>query len=82
MESACIFNKGAPAACSCITVLFGARLRLARIYIYGVHTVFLAGISPNIRSCMVYLYGYDQPYACCVFETVSTCPAGRKRLAS
>ena len=31
-----------------------------RIYIYGVHTVFLAGKSPNIRSYTVFIYGSDQ----------------------
>jgi hypothetical protein len=47
---------------------------LARnIYIYtGVNTVFLAGKSPNIRSCLVHIYGSGQPYilymnyVCCV----------------
>jgi hypothetical protein len=29
---------------------------------YGVYTVFLAGISPNIRSYTVYIYGSGQPY--------------------
>jgi len=32
------------------------------IYIKCVHTVFLAGKSPNIRSYAVYLYGAGQPY--------------------
>jgi len=31
-------------------------------YIYGVHTVFLAGILSNIRLCTVYIYGSGQPY--------------------
>ena len=31
-------------------------------YIYGVHTVFLAGKSPYIRSYTVYIYGSGQPY--------------------
>ena len=40
-----------------------AHIELARtIYIYGVYTVFLAGISPNIRSNTVYIYGSGQPY--------------------
>jgi len=30
--------------------------------IYGVHTVILAGKSPNIRSYTVYTYGSGQPY--------------------
>jgi hypothetical protein len=38
------------------------RLGLARTIIYGVYTVFLAGISPNIRSYTVYIYGSGQPY--------------------
>jgi hypothetical protein len=33
----------------------------ASVYIYGVHTVFLAGKSPNIRSYIVYTYGAGQP---------------------
>ena len=38
---------------------------LARtIYIYGVHTVFLAGEAPNIRSYTVYTYGSGHPYTC------------------
>jgi len=32
------------------------------IRIYGVHTVFLAGKSPYIRSYTVYIYGSGQPY--------------------
>jgi hypothetical protein len=32
------------------------------IYIYGVHTAFLAGKSPNIRSYTVYIYSSGQPY--------------------
>jgi hypothetical protein len=32
------------------------------IRIYGVHKVFLAGKSPNIRSTTVYIYGSGQPY--------------------
>jgi len=36
---------------------------LARtIYIYGLHTVLLAGKPPNIRSCTVYIHGSGQPY--------------------
>jgi hypothetical protein len=31
---------------------------------YGVHTVFLAGKSPYIRSYTVYIYGSGQPYIC------------------
>jgi len=31
-------------------------------HIYGVHTVFLAGESPNIRSHTVYICGSGQPY--------------------
>ena len=33
-------------------------------YIYGVHTVSLAGKSPYIRSYTVCLYSSGQPYAC------------------
>jgi len=32
------------------------------IGIYGVHTVFLAGKPPYIRSYMVQIYGSGQPY--------------------
>jgi hypothetical protein len=35
------------------------------IYIFGVHTVFLAWKSPNIRCIYMYIYGSGQPY---VFE--------------
>jgi hypothetical protein len=31
-------------------------------YIYGVYTVFLAGKSPNIRSCTVHIYSFGQSY--------------------
>ena len=41
-----------------------AYLGLARaIYIDGVYTVFLAGISPRIRSYTVNIYGSGQPCA-------------------
>jgi len=33
-------------------------------YIYGVYTVLLAEILPNIRSYTVYIYGSGQPYIC------------------
>jgi len=38
----------------------------AFIGIYGVHTVFLAGKSPYIRSYMVQIYGSGQPYSICI----------------
>ena len=31
-------------------------------YIYGVYTVFLAGVSLNIRLYTAYIYGSGQPY--------------------
>ena len=34
------------------------------LYIYGVHTVFLAWKSPNIRCIYTYIYGSGQRYAC------------------
>jgi len=34
--------------------------------IYGIFAVFLAGKSPNIRSCTVYIYGSGQSYRCCL----------------
>jgi len=36
------------------------------IGIYGVHTVFIAGKSPYIRSYTVCIYGFGQPYVCCM----------------
>ena len=44
---------------TCICVRLGQKP-----YIYGVYTVFLAGKSPNIRSCTVCIYGSGQPYTC------------------
>jgi len=38
----------------------------ALIGIYGVHTVFLAGTSPNIQTYTVQIYGSGQPYICIV----------------
>jgi len=40
-----------------------SRVGQNHIYIYGVYTAFLAGKSPNIRSCTVHIYGSGQPYA-------------------
>ena len=37
------------------------------IGIYGVHTVFLAGKSPYIRSYTVQIYDSGQPYICTVY---------------
>jgi hypothetical protein len=39
-------------------------LRVGQNHVYyGVHTVFLAGKSPNVRSHTVYIYRSGQPYA-------------------
>ena len=40
------------------------------IRIYSVHTVFLAGKSPNIRSYTVWIYGPGQPYVCNPLQNV------------
>ena len=37
------------------------------IGIHGIHAVFLAGKSPNIRSYAVHIYGSDQPLIYTVF---------------
>jgi hypothetical protein len=51
------------------------------IRIYGVHTVFLAGKSPCIRSYTVCIYGSGQPYTshrvCTWLALKSTAPAWR-----
>jgi len=50
---------------SCIGRQKHTCLRLAKtIYIYGLYAVYLAGISPIIRSYSVYIYGFGQPYTC------------------
>ena len=47
----------------CIYGIFGREITKYTV-INGVHMVFLAGKSPNVRSLTVYIYGYGQPYAC------------------
>jgi len=39
----------------------GVMSRVGQKYIHTVHTVFLAGKSPNFRSYTVYKYGSSQP---------------------
>ena len=50
------------------------------IYIHGVHTVVLAGNSPNVRSYTVFIHGSGQPYHAsinmqlrCLTHTQTTC---------
>ena len=43
------------------------------IGIYGVHTVFLAGKSPYIRSYTVQIYNYGQPYLSVISGQNHTC---------
>jgi len=49
---------------SCVCVLNLCIVLAITIYICGVHAVFLAGKSSNVRSYTVYLYGSGQPYPC------------------
>ena len=44
----------------CMYGVFGREFTKCTV-IYGVCIVFLAGRSPNIRSCTVYIYGSGQP---------------------
>ena len=55
----------------CVCVL-SVCVGLARPYIYGgAHTVIFAGISSNILSYTVYIYGFGQPYVCVLNASVS-----------
>ena len=56
----------------------GKYLGLARtIYLYGVHTVFLAWKSPNIRCIYTYIYDSGQTYKYQMLETsIQVCRAG------
>jgi len=47
------------------------------VYIYDVYTVFLAGKSPNIRPCTVYLYDSGQPYIYTVIHGVCMYGSGQ-----
>jgi hypothetical protein len=46
-----------------------ANAHLYRVGQNHIYTVFLAGISPNIRSHTVYIFGPGQPYTCMMICT-------------